>query len=100
MDRALKGGQILEGAWRRAIRGCRGETGNWGLKGEGHQHLELGGKEEVSTHPVAFHTHVTFEARKAILALRNTGREDIMDDGRRGGQRQAREQAEGGGELG
>lgn len=100
MDQALKGGQILEGAWRRVIWGCRGETGNRGLKGEGHQRLEQGGKEEVSTHPVAFHTHVTFEARKAILALRNMGREDITDDGRRDGQRRAREQVEGGGELG
>lgn len=80
--------------------GVEGRLVTWGLKGEGHQRLELGGNEEVSTHPVAFHTHVTFEARKAILALRNMGREDIVDDGRRGGLRRARERAEGGGELG
>lgn len=71
MNRALKGGQILKGAWRWAVQGCWSEAGNWGLKEEGHQRLELGGNEEVSTHPVTFHTHVPFEARKAILALRN-----------------------------
>lgn len=34
----------------------------------------------VPTHPVTFHTHVTFEPRKAILALRKTEAEGITDD--------------------
>lgn len=35
----------------------------------------------ASTHPVTFHTHVTFEPRKAIVALKNWERTPQMVEG-------------------
>lgn len=35
----------------------------------------------VSTHPVTFHTHVTFEPRKAIVALKKLGEDTQVIEG-------------------
>lgn len=55
----------------------REQAGNWGLQKGGSLASRVGGGSAgVSTHPVTFHTHVTFEPRKAILALRKMGTEE------------------------